>query len=270
MASRSVAIADVRLAWPAGGSTWAALTSSPVAAGSTVPVAVKTTVAPTGTVTGVLMSPLPDGRARAAPGAGTGPRHAGQRRRERVGDRGTTRVARPERVGDGDGVGRRPAGDHAVDPVGLRDVEIRHRRPDRRVGGRAVVARCRVRRRTRHRRRVGDRIGRRVAGRDREGRRDGASGGAGQRAEIAREGRRAIPGVRNERQAGGRRVGKRDADGIRWSRVDDGDRVDDVGPGHSVEGALLGDVEIGGGRQRHRTGRRVVGRYPHRRRRPAP
>ena len=66
MASRSVAIAEVRLAWPAGGSTWAALTSSPVAAGSTVPVAVKTTVAPTGTVTGVLMSPLPDGRARAA------------------------------------------------------------------------------------------------------------------------------------------------------------------------------------------------------------
>ena len=66
MASRSVAIAEVRLACPAGGSTWAALTSSPVAAGSTVPVAVKTTVAPTGTVTGVLMSPLPDGGAGAA------------------------------------------------------------------------------------------------------------------------------------------------------------------------------------------------------------
>src|SRR5688572_9452836 len=60
MASRSVAIADVRLAWAAGGRTWATLTRSPVAAGSTVPVAVKTTLAPTGTVTAVLMSPLPD------------------------------------------------------------------------------------------------------------------------------------------------------------------------------------------------------------------
>ena len=128
MGSLSVAIADVRLAWPAGGSTWAELTRTPVAAGSTVPVAVKTTVAPTGTVTDVLMSPLPDGRAGAAPGAGTRPRHAGQRRRERVGDRGATRVARPERVGDGDGVGRRQARDHAVDAVGLRDVEIGHRR----------------------------------------------------------------------------------------------------------------------------------------------
>src|SRR5580765_3884877 len=57
--SLSVAIADVRLTCPAGGSTWAEFTSSPVAAGSTVPVAVKTTVAPTGTVTGVLMAPLP-------------------------------------------------------------------------------------------------------------------------------------------------------------------------------------------------------------------
>ena len=209
MASRSVAIAEVRLAWPAGGSTWAELTSSPVAAGSTVPVAVKTTVAPTGTVTGVLMSPLPGGRAGAAPGAGTGPRHAGQRRRERVGDRGATRVARPERVGDGDGVGRRPARDHAVDAVGLRDAEIGHRRPDRRVGGRAVVARCRVRRQTRHRRRVGDRIGRRIAGGNRKGRRDRAGGGAGQRAEIAREGRRAVPGVRRRtsgRGASGRRA----------------------------------------------------------------
>src|SRR5580765_2506386 len=60
MGSRSVAIADVRLACPAGGSTCAEFTSSPVAAGSTVPVAVKTTLAPTGTVTGVLMAPLPD------------------------------------------------------------------------------------------------------------------------------------------------------------------------------------------------------------------
>ena len=60
MGSLSVAIADVRLASPAGGSTWAELTRTPVAAGSTVPVAVKTTLAPTGTVTGVLMSPLPD------------------------------------------------------------------------------------------------------------------------------------------------------------------------------------------------------------------
>src|SRR6478609_6976836 len=59
MGSLSVAAADVRLAYPAGGNTWAALTRTPVAAGSTVPVAVKTTVAPTGTVTGVLMSPLP-------------------------------------------------------------------------------------------------------------------------------------------------------------------------------------------------------------------
>ena len=58
--SLSVAIADVRLAWPAGGSTCAELTRTPVAAGSTVPVALKTTVAPTGTVTGVLMLPLPD------------------------------------------------------------------------------------------------------------------------------------------------------------------------------------------------------------------
>ena len=60
MGSLSVAIADVRLAWPAGGSAWAAFTRAPVAAGSTVPVAVKTTVAPTGTVTEVLMWPLPD------------------------------------------------------------------------------------------------------------------------------------------------------------------------------------------------------------------
>ena len=60
MGSLSVAIADVRLAWPAGGSTWAEFTRTPVAAGSTVPVAVKTTVAPTGTVTDVLMLPLPD------------------------------------------------------------------------------------------------------------------------------------------------------------------------------------------------------------------
>ena len=113
-----------------------------MAAGSTVPVAVKTTLAPTGTVTGVLMWPLPDGRAGAAAGAGTGPRHAGQRRRERVGDRGANRIARPERVGDGDGVGRRPARDHAVDAVGLRDVEIGHRRRERRVGGRARADRA--------------------------------------------------------------------------------------------------------------------------------
>ena len=66
--------------------------------------------------------------ARAAARARARPRDAGQRRRERVGDRGATRVARPERVGDGDGVGRRQARDHAVDAVGLRDVEIGHRR----------------------------------------------------------------------------------------------------------------------------------------------
>ena len=64
MASWSVAIAEVRLTSPAGGSTWAELTSSPVAAGLTVPVAVKTTLAPTGTVTGVLMLPLPDAARR--------------------------------------------------------------------------------------------------------------------------------------------------------------------------------------------------------------
>ena len=214
------------------------------------------------------MLPLPDGDAGAAPGAGTGPRHAGQRRRERVGDRRANRVARPERVGDGDGVGRRPARDHAVDAVGLRDVEIGHRRGERRVGGRARADRRR--RRTRHRRRVGDRIGRRIAGRDREGRRDRAGRGGGQRAESAREGRRAVPGVRDERQAGGRRVGERDAGGIRRSRIRDGDRVDDIGPGHGVGRTRLGDLQGGGGRQRHRTGRRVVGRYPHRRRRPAP
>ena len=210
MGSRSVAIAEVRLAWPAGGSTWAALTSSPVAAGSTVPVAVKTTRRADRHGHGrVDVAAARRGHAGAAPGAGARPRHAGQRRRERVGDRRATRVARPERVGDGDGVGRRPARDHAVDPVGLRDVEIGHRRADRRVGGRAVVARCRVRRRTRHRRRVGDRIRRRIAGRDREGRRDRAGGGAGQRAEVAREGRRAVPGVRRRtsgRGASGRRA----------------------------------------------------------------
>src|SRR6478736_690236 len=61
MGSLSVAIADVRLANPSGGSTWAEFTKTPVAAGSTVPVAVKTTVAPTGTFTVVLMLPLPDG-----------------------------------------------------------------------------------------------------------------------------------------------------------------------------------------------------------------
>ena len=170
----------------------------------------------------------------------------------------------------GDGVGRRLARDHAVDAVGLRDVEIGHRRGDRRGRRRAVVARCRVRRRTRHRRRVGDRIRRRIAGRDREGRRDRAGRGGGQRAEVAREGRRAVPGVRDERQAGGRRVGERDAGGIRRPRIRDGDRVDDIGPGHGGGGAALGDLEIGGRRQRHRTGRRVVGRYRHRRRRPAP
>ena len=59
MGSLSVAIAGVRLACPAGGSAWAEFTRSPVAAGLTVPVAVKTTVAPTGTVTDVLMAPLP-------------------------------------------------------------------------------------------------------------------------------------------------------------------------------------------------------------------
>ena len=205
-----------------------------MAAGSTVPVAVKTTVAPTGTVTDVLMLPLPDGGARAAAGARARPRDAGQRRRERVGDRGATRVARPERVGDGDGVGRRQTRDHAVDAVGLRDVEIGHRRGDRRVGGRAAVP-IAGRRRTRHRRRVGDRIGRRIAGRDREGRRDRAGRGGGQRAEVAREGRRAVAGVRDERQAGGRRVGERDAGRIRRPRVRDGDRVDDIRPGHGVE-----------------------------------
>ena len=209
MASRSVAIAEVRLACPAGGNTWAALTSSPVAAGSTVPVAVKTTVAPTGTVTAVLMSPLPDAGHAPPPGAVhvhvTPVSVAGND----VGDRRATRVARPERVGDGDRVGRRPARDHAVDPVGLRDAQIGHRRPDRRVGGRAVVARCRVRRQTRHRRRVGDRIGRRITGGNREGRRDRAGGGAGQRAEIAREGRRAVPGVR--RRTSGRGASGRQA-----------------------------------------------------------
>src|SRR6187431_1175070 len=60
MVSLSVAVADVRLAKPVGGTTWAEFTRTPVAAGSTVPVAVKTMVAPTGTVTGVLMWPLPD------------------------------------------------------------------------------------------------------------------------------------------------------------------------------------------------------------------
>src|SRR4051794_29432004 len=60
MASLSVATADVRLVRPVGGNTWAELTRSPVAAGLTVPVAVKITLAPTGTVTDVLMWPLPD------------------------------------------------------------------------------------------------------------------------------------------------------------------------------------------------------------------
>ena len=233
MGSLSVAIAEVRLAWPAGGSTWAELTRTPVAAGSTVPVAVKTTRRAHRHGHGRVDVAAARRGARAAARARARPRHAGQRRRERVGDRGATRVARPERVGDGDGVGRRQARDHAVDAVGLRDVEIGHRRGDRRVGGRARADRRR--RRTRHRRRVGDRIGRRIAGRDREGRRDRAGRGGGQRAEGAREGRRAIPGVRDERQAGGRRVGERDAGGIRRPRIRDGDRVDDIRPGHGGE-----------------------------------
>ena len=62
-----MAIAEVRLAKPAGGNTWAALTRSPVAAGLTVPVAVKTTLAPTGTVTDVLMLPLPDAATQVPP-----------------------------------------------------------------------------------------------------------------------------------------------------------------------------------------------------------
>ena len=223
---------------------------------------------PTGTVTGVLMWPLPGGDAGAAPGAGTGPRHAGQCHRERVGDRGANRVARPERIGHGDGVGRRLAGDHAVDPVGLRDVEIGHRRRERRVGGRALVARWR--RQTRHRRRVDDRIGRRIAGRDREGRRDRAGGAGRQRAERAREGRRARAGVRDERQAGGRRVGERGTDRIRGSRIRDDDRVDDVGPRHGVGRTRLGDLA---GRRRASAARNwspCCWWDPHRRRRLAP
>ena len=62
-------------------------------------------------------------------------------------------------------------------------------------------------------------------------------------AEVAREGRRAVPGVRDERQAGGRRVGERDADGIRRPRIRDGDRVDDIGPGHGGGGPRLGDLQ---------------------------
>ena len=246
----------------------AELTRTPVAAGLTVPVAVKTTVAPTGTVTDVLMLPLPDAGHAPPPVRRARPRDAGQRRRERVGDRRATRVARPERVGDGDGVGRRQARDHAVDAVGLRDVEIRHRRGDRRVGGRARAERRR--RRTRHRRRVDDRIGRRVAGRDREGRRDRAGRGGGQRPEGAREGRRAVPGVRDKRQAGGRRVGERDAGGIRRPRIRDGDRVDDIRPGHGGGRALLGDLESRRRAPASPNWSPCCWRYPHRRRRPAP
>ena len=101
-----------------------------MAAGSTVPVAVKTTVAPTGTVTGVLMSPLPD-VGHAPPPV---PVHVHVTPVSVVGKVSVTvaptRVARPERVGDGDGVGRRQPGDDAVDAVGLRDVEIGHRRAE--------------------------------------------------------------------------------------------------------------------------------------------
>src|SRR5436190_6610481 len=59
MASWSVAIVELRLSYPSGGATLAELTRSPVAAGATVPVAVKTTLAPTGTDTGTLILPVP-------------------------------------------------------------------------------------------------------------------------------------------------------------------------------------------------------------------
>ena len=182
MASWSVAIAEVRLTSPAGGTTWAELTSSPVAAGLTVPVAVKTTLAPTGTVTDVLMFPFPV--ATQVP-----PPVPAQVHVTPVSIAGNVSVTvaplaslGPSGFVIGDGVGRRQPGDHAVDAVGVRDVEIGHRRSERRIGGRARADRRR--RRTRHRRGVGDRIGRRIAGRDREGRRDRA--GRGGRAAMPR------------------------------------------------------------------------------------
>jgi len=57
--SESVLFADVGSDAPGGGATLAVFTSTPTAAGETVPVTVKVTVPPTGTVTLWVMGPLP-------------------------------------------------------------------------------------------------------------------------------------------------------------------------------------------------------------------
>ena len=58
--SVSVAVGVLRAAIPAGGTAVAVLTRKPVAFAATVPVAVTTMVAPTGTSTPMSMLPVPD------------------------------------------------------------------------------------------------------------------------------------------------------------------------------------------------------------------
>ena len=61
MASTSSSAAGVGSDVPAAGTTCASLTSVPVAVVASVPVAVKVTLPPVGTVTTVLMLPVPLG-----------------------------------------------------------------------------------------------------------------------------------------------------------------------------------------------------------------
>ena len=63
----SVAVGVLRTASPAGGVAVAVLTRKPVALGATVPVAVTTTLAPTGTFVAMSMSPLPEAAPQTPP-----------------------------------------------------------------------------------------------------------------------------------------------------------------------------------------------------------
>ena len=262
MASTSSSAASVGSDVPAGGTTCASFTSVPVAVVDSVPVAEKVTLPTVATVTGVLMLPVPLGALHEAPpvrdAAPGDPCQDGWKASVTI---AFIAVARPG-VGDDDLVGHRRAGDHPVDAVAVRDVQIGHRRGERRRGRRRVVARREVLRRRRRRRGAHDRVGGRVTARNVEGhvhdtltgQRESAqseSRARFDRTQAARQ-RRAVAGHRDEGQPGRRRVDEHDV--VRRGRalVRQRDDVGDIGPGRRRDRPHVRQLDLGGGRDRCR------------------
>ena len=190
------------------------------------------------------MLPLPLAVKPVAPPVAVGRvRGAGERGRQRVGDRGAGHVARAG-VGDHDRIGDRRAGRDACLPVGIGDLQIGLRRERVGVGG-AVVGRVRIggSGRSGNAGRVGQRAG--------GGGADGAIDDVGDRAAGGH-----VDGVAHVAGAAGREACRTAGGGrrVRGAGERGRQRVGDRGAGYAARAGIGDDERISDGSARRDAG----------------